>query len=516
MNNQLSDDVSSRSHGPNDMDNVHFAWSAKKSPLPYNMEAEKALLGAIMLDPRALEVVEEFLQADHFSVEEHGKIFDVCRTLIGRGQNADPVNLARFFETSSDLEAFGGAHYLAELSGSAVSVINAEHYGLIIRDCFLRRRLIQISRENEERACLDDGQTTAEDIIEANERQLYDLASSGVVANQAISFDKAIVNTLTMAEIAHKRDGSLAGLSTGLQDLDDILGGLVKSDLLILAGRPSMGKTALVTNIAYNVAEKWIQTNGAEGAPVGFFSMEMSHEQLTARILSSHSNIDNMALRRGNLSTDEFTNLVTTSQKLSELPLFIDDTPALTVSALRTRARRLKRQHGLGLIVVDYLQLMSPAPSRNNNQGRVNEVTEITAGLKTIAKELDVPVIALSQLSRAVEQREPPRPQLSDLRESGSIEQDADIVMFVYRPEYYAERKKPARRADDDDVKFLERQIQYEELLHSVKGLGEVIFGKHRHGPIGDVVCHFEGKTATWKDKASSPFSNSQNTMEFD
>jgi len=300
-----------------------------------------------------------------------------------------------------------------------------------------------------------------------------------------------------------------------LKDLDDILGGLANTDLIILAGRPSMGKTALVTNIAYNVAKQHLVSKGEEGCEVGFFSLEMAHPQLTARMACEAAEVSSQAFRRGNLTNEEFTRVVTTTQEIQNLPLHIDDTPALTISALRTRARRLKRQHNIGLIVVDYLQLIAPPPGQHGN-GRVNEVTEITAGLKQIAKELNVPVIALSQLSRAVEQRDPPRPQLSDLRESGSIEQDADVVMFVYRDEYYHERKKPARRVDESDGLFLERESQWKELMDKVAGIGEVIIGKNRHGPIGDVTLSFIGAYTSWRNLSESPFPASQRSFTTD
>jgi len=466
--------------------------------LPHNVEAEKALLGAIFSDNRAYERVSEFLRAEHFSIPEHGKIFDAIQLLLEKGQIANPVTLAGFFEGNDDLVAMGGKVYLAELAASAVTIINTGEYGRIVYDLYLKRELIQLGTDMVNDSFDQGNQSTANNLIESSEQHLYDLATQGDIEGGFQDFRTAVLEAVSMAERAHKRDGALAGVSTGMTDLDQILGGLHPSDLLILAGRPSMGKTALVTNIAYNAAYSYHKTAGDEGAVVGFFSLEMSSEQLAARILSEQVEVSSNKMRKGELANDEFTRLVVASQELHRIPMFIDDTPALTVSALRTRARRLKRQHNLGLIVVDYLQLISPPPGKSD--GRVNEVSEITRGLKTLAKELNIPVIALSQLSRAVESRDPPRPQLADLRESGSIEQDADVVMFIYREEYYMERKKPSRRMDEDESKYLDREARWQESLESVRATADVIVAKQRHGPIGDVKLAFIGEFTRFAD----------------
>jgi len=459
--------------------------------LPYNLEAEKALLGAIFSDNRAYERVSEFLHADHFAVPEHGRIYAAAQRLMENGQIANPVTLSGFFEGNDELLAMGGKTYLAELAASAVTIINAGEYGRIIYDLHMKRELIALGTDMVNDAYDQGNQEPATNQIEKSEQQLYDLATQGDHEGGFQDFRTAVVEAIHMAEAAHKRDGALAGVTTGMKDLDQMLGGLHNSDLLILAGRPSMGKTALVTNIAYNAAYSYHKSGGEEGAVVGFFSLEMSSEQLAARILSEQVEISSNKMRKGELANEEFTRLVIASQELHRIPLFIDDTPALTVSALRTRARRLKRQHNLGMIVVDYLQLISPPAGKSD--GRVNEVSEITRGLKTLAKELDVPVIALSQLSRAVESRDPPRPQLSDLRESGSIEQDADVVMFIYRPEYYHERKKP----DPDNH---EKIAEWEEKMEKIKNIGDVIIGKQRHGPIGDIRLSFIGEFTRFAD----------------
>ena len=467
--------------------------------MPHNLEAEKGLLGAIPLNNRAHERVNEFILPQHFAYERHGQIYEAINKLIERGQVADPITLQRYFEHDQKLVEIGGPTYLAELAGAAANVINAQEYGRIVYDLFLKREIINLGEDMVNRAYGAEIDELAAMQIEMAEQRLYDLATVGKTDAGFKDFKTAIIDAIDIADAAHKREGGLAGVSSGFRDLDTMLGGLHNSDLLILAARPSMGKTALVTNMGFNMAYNYFKSGGTEGAVVGFFSLEMSAEQLAARILSEQSNIYSDKMRKGLLSNDEFSKLATVAKTLHEIPFFIDDTPALTVSALRTRARRLQRQQGLGVIIVDYLQLISSNPN-SKNDGRVNEVSEITRGLKTLAKELSVPVIALSQLSRAVESRDPPRPQLSDLRESGSIEQDADVVMFIYREEYYMERKKTSRRAEEDDSKFYERESRYEENLEKVKGLAEVIIAKQRHGPIGDLTMTFTGEFTRFGD----------------
>jgi replicative DNA helicase len=402
------------------------------------------------------------------------------------------VTLKNFFEQDQSLAEIGGPAYLAELASSAVGLINAGEYGRLIYDLHLRRELINLGEDVVERAYGGDVEETATNQIERAEQGLYDLATRGEYEGGFQPFKSSVIDAIEMAEKAHKREGALAGIGTGLTDIDKLLGGLHPSDLIILAGRPSMGKTALATIMAFNAAYTYAKSKGGEGGIVGFFSLEMSAEQLASRILSEQTDISSDRMRKGELSNEEFNRLVVASQTLHQIPIFIDDTPALTVSALRTRARRLKRQHGLAMIVIDYLQLISASHgSRNDN--RVQEVSEITRGLKTLAKELDVPVLALSQLSRAVEQRDNKRPQLSDLRESGSIEQDADVVMFIYREEYYLDRDQPEQRQEESDDKFFERRKRWEERLESVRNVAEVIVAKQRHGPIGTVKLMFQG-----------------------
>jgi len=456
---------------------------------PANLEAEQALLGAILVNNEAATRVTDFLTPEHFQEPGHQRIFAAALKLIERGQIANPVTLKYFFEQDEALIEVGGAKYLARLAGAAVSVINAQHYGRAIFDLALRRGLIEIGEAMVNEAYEADVDVEATDQIEVAEQHLFNLAENGQSDRGFLSFDEALARAIDNAEAAFHRDGQMTGVSSGLIDLDQKLGGLHPSDLLILAGRPAMGKTSLATNIAFNAAKavrREKQPDGedkiVDGAVVAFFSLEMSAEQLATRLLAEQSRISSEKIRRGDISSDEFSRLVSASQEIENAPLFIDDTPALTISALRTRARRLKRMHNLGLVVVDYLQLLRGSGRASDN--RVQEISEITQGLKALAKELDIPVLALSQLSRQVESREDKRPLLSDLRESGSIEQDADVVMFVYREEYYHEWKQPEPDTPDH-AKWLERAEQ-------IHGVAEVIIGKQRHGPTGTVRLQFE------------------------
>jgi replicative DNA helicase len=383
-----------------------------------------------------------------------------------------------------------------------VTIINAEDYGRRIHDLHLRRQLIGLGEDVVNDAFLQDLDDPAINQIERAEAKLYELASTGQAEGGLRPFNAALTEAIETAEAAFKRSGKTVGVATGFIDLDKKLGGLHPSDLIILAGRPSMGKTSLATNIAFNAAKAYVEGIGPDGrkvaedgAVIGFFSLEMSAEQLATRILAEESNVSSDRIRRGDVRREDFDKFVAASQRLAAVPLYIDDTPALSVAALRTRARRLKRQQGLGIIVIDYLQLMRVGGSRGGPENRVQEISEITRGLKAIAKELEVPVLALSQLSRAVEQREDKRPQLADLRESGSIEQDADVVMFIFREEYYLSRAEPTRRPDEGEDKFNDRYERWKDRCEQTFGLAEVIIAKQRHGPIGTVKLHFEAET---------------------
>lgn len=458
--------------------------------LPHNIEAEQQLLGAILTNNDVYDRVAPVCRADHFYDPVHARIFEIAAARIQKNALASPVTLKAFLEDDAGLKELGGPSYLARLAGAAISAFAARDYAQMIYDLAVRRELIALGRDISAKAAkVEVSSEPKEQIVEAEQR-LYKLGEQGVAERGFQSFLKAVTEAVNVANAAYQREGGLAGISTGLVDLDKKLGGLHPSDLLILAGRPSMGKTSLATNIAFNVAKAYkrgITHDGAEGAVeggiVGFFSLEMSAEQLAARILSEASEVPSEQIRRGDMTEAEFRRFVEAAKALEACPLYIDDTPALPISQVAARCRRLKRTHGLDVLIVDYLQLLKGS----SKESRVQEVSEITQGLKAIAKELNIPVIALSQLSRQVESREDKRPQLSDLRESGSIEQDADVVMFVYRDEYYKEREKPG----DHD---LEAMAKWQQIMEQVHGKAECIIGKQRHGPIGTVELSFEGR----------------------
>ncbi len=459
--------------------------------LPHAIEAEQQLLGALLTNNEVYDRIAPIVGPEHFYDPVHARIYEIAAGRIAKNALASPVTLKAFMEDDEGLKDLGGAAYLARLAGAAISTFAARDYAQMIYDCAIRRELIGLGRDISARAARADHTSEPRDQIVDAEQKLYKLSEQGRTESGFQSFLKAVTDAVNVANAAYQRDGGLAGVSTGLVDLDKKLGGLHKSDLLILAGRPSMGKTSLATNIAFNIAKAYRrgrQTDGNEGAVdggvVGFFSLEMSAEQLAARILSEAAEVPSEQIRRGDMTEGEFRRFVEAAKALEACPLFIDDTPALPISQLAARARRLKRTHGLDCLIIDYLQLVRPATAKDS---RVNEVSEITQGLKAIAKELDVPVIALSQLSRQVESREDKRPQLSDLRESGSIEQDADVVMFVFREEYYVEREKPS----DDQ---LDKMADWQARMEKLHGKAEVIIGKQRHGPIGSVELSFEGR----------------------
>ncbi|NKB48541.1 MAG: replicative DNA helicase [Alphaproteobacteria bacterium] len=469
--------------------------------LPHNYEAEMALIGAILANNRAYERVQEFLLPEHFADPAHAKVYESCARLIDRGQMANPVTLKNYFSNDEALSEIGGPAYLAELANAVITIQNAQDLGREIYDCFLRRELIEIGEVVANSAYEHDIDIPATQQIEAAEGQLFQLAEQGASEGGFQEFRTALTSAIDLAAAAYKRDTDLVGVPTGFKDLDSKLGGLHKSDLVIIAARPSMGKTALATNIAYSVADKKqlvIDDAGNQTEQrdiVAFFSLEMSAEQLATRIISEASNVRSDAIRRGDVSEEQYNRVFAVAQTLHTMKLFIDDTPALTVAQIRTRARRLKRQHGLSMIIIDYLQLVNP-PATVRSENRVQEVSLITRSLKALAKELNVPVVALSQLSRAVEQREDKRPQLSDLRESGSIEQDADVVMFLYREEYYLDRETREQREHETEDKFARRL----ERLERSRNKAEVIIGKQRHGPIGTVELRFVGEYTQFSD----------------
>ncbi len=460
--------------------------------LPHNQEAEQGLLGALLIDNRVHEKIADITRTAHFFLPAHQRIYDAIVKMIERGQSASPVTLKNFFQQDVDLQQVGGAEYLADLAANVIGVINAFDYAQTLYDLHLRRELIALGEDVVNKAFSHTMDEDAKAAIEQAESRLYQLAEAGETKGSFITLRDSVITAIAHAEKAFKTDGNVTGVTTGLLDMDKKLGGFQNSDLLILAGRPSMGKTALATNMAFNAAKRYVETGGAEGARVGFFSLEMSADQLATRILADQSGISGDAIRKGNIKQDDFRAFVEASQKLSQIPFYIDDVPALTIGAIRTRARRLKRQYGLDLLVIDYLQLLRGTGSRQSESNRVLEVSEITRGLKAIAKELNIPVLALSQLSRQVEQREDKRPQLSDLRESGSIEQDSDVVMFVYREEYYLSRAEPEPGT--------EKHMKWQESMERAHNIGECIIAKQRHGPIGTVRLHFNPNLTRFSD----------------
>jgi len=458
----------------------------KFKELPNNIEAEQAVIGSILVSNDIFDEINTIISSINFYDPMHQKIFEAVESLIYKGMLANPITLKNYFEDEKD--DLNVPEYLVKITKFSTSVRQAIEYSKIIYDMFVRRELIKISEQTIDSAKLNDLDTNGQSIIESSERLLFDLAEKGSFNSSLVKFDEAMKQTIEMASAAYKNEEGIVGVPTGLRDLDDKLGGLHQSDLIIIAGRPSMGKTSLATNIAFNAAQK-LQESGKKSS-IAFFSLEMSSEQLSTRIISEQARISSNDIRRGRISDDQFDKFLETSKNISELPLYIDETPAISIAALSNRARRIKRLFGLDMIVVDYIQLMRGTTF--NKDGRVQEISQITQGLKAIAKELSVPVVALSQLSRQVEQRDDHKPQLADLRESGSIEQDADVVMFVYREGYYLQRKEPREAT----VEHAEWQAKMNEVAH----LAQIIIGKQRHGPIGNVTLEFEERFTKFKD----------------
>jgi replicative DNA helicase len=468
---------------------------------PHNIEAEQALLGAILVNNEAFYRVSDFLEPTHFFEPIHQQIYQLARDLIRAGKLATPVTLKTFLDANVDIGGLTVSQYLARLAAEATTIINAEDYGRTVYDLSVRRALIQVGEAMVNVAYDAPVDFSPRDQIEDAERRLYELAETGRYDGGFQRFAQALTTAIDMAAHAFQRDGKLSGIATGLDDLDRMMGGLQQSDLVILAGRPGMGKTALATNIGYNVARAWRgeikpdgHTSTVNGGIVGFFSLEMSAEQLATRIIAEQTGIPSNHIRRGGISESDFEKIKDYSIELQNIPLYVDETGGLSVAQLAARARRLKRQRGLDLLVIDYLQLLQGS-TRRSAENRVQEITEITTKLKSLAKELNVPILALSQLSRQVESRDDKRPQLSDLRESGSIEQDADVVLFVYREEYYHQMRKPL---EANREKFAEWLAEADK----VHGKAEVIIGKQRHGPTGTVELQFDAAVTRFSSLA--------------
>ena len=464
--------------------------SKQNNKQPSNLEAEQALLGSILINNDIIDEISNIINPLLFYDPAHVKIYEVIEGLNNKGMIANPITLKNFFEKDNMLNEVGGTEYLVKLTRFSGSSKQAIDYAKIIHEMYLRRELVMVSDKlSSDTLNANSQEKNAEKIIEDTEKSLYDLAERGTFSQSYLKFNKALDETIKMATLAMQSDQGIVGVPTGLSDLDEKLGGLHKSDLIILAGRPSMGKTALATNIAFNASKNILSRQ--EKSCVAFFSLEMSSEQLSTRILSEQARIRSDDIRRGKVTEDEINRYIETSRNIYDLPLYIDETPAISIAALSNRARRIKRLNGLSLIVVDYIQLMRSS-NTTKNEGRVQEISEITQGLKALAKELSVPVLALSQLSRAVEQRDDKQPQLAALRESGSIEQDADVVMFVYREAYYLERKQPKLGSIE--------HAEWQSKMNDVNGLADIILGKQRHGPTGTVKVEFEGIYTKFKD----------------
>jgi len=460
----------------------------QENKLPSNIEAEQALIGSILVNNDIIDEISNIVNHKSFYDPLHSKIYNLIENLHNKGMIANPITLKNSFENDMALSEIGGTEYLVKLTRFSSSVKQSIDYAKIVHEKFVKRELVKISETLSDEAVDETIDKTGENIIQDTEKSLFDLAERGTFHQSFLKFNQALDQTIEMATNAMKSDHGIVGVPTGLNDLDERLGGLHRSDLVIIAGRPSMGKTALATNIGYYAAKKILDDN--KKSSIAFFSLEMSSEQLSTRILSEQSRIKSNDIRRGKVTEEEFNRLIETSRNIHDLPLYIDETPAITISTLSNRARRIKRLFGLDLIIVDYIQLMTTGSKRYD--GRVQEISEITQGLKALAKELSVPVLALSQLSRAVEQRDDKKPQLSDLRESGSIEQDADVVMFVFREEYYLERKEPKLGT----IEHGEWQAKMNEII----GSADIIIGKQRHGPTGNIQVEFEGIYTKFKD----------------
>ena len=473
------------------MEKIKLSDNNDNKKQPSNLEAEQALLGSILVNNDIIDEIANIINPTTFYDPAHTKIYEVIESLNNKGMIANPITLKNFFEKDNMLIEVGGTEYLVKLTRFSGSAKQAVDYAKVIHEMYLRRELVLISDKlSSDTLNANSQEQNAENIIEITEKSLFDLAERGSFSQSFLKFNEALDQTIEMATLAMKSDQGIVGVPTGLTDLDEKLGGLHKSDLVILAGRPGMGKTALATNIAYHAAQNLLSRQ--EKSSIAFFSLEMSSEQLSTRILSEQARIKSDDIRRGKVTESEINRYIETSRNIYNLPLYIDETPAITISTLANRARRIKRLFGLNLIVVDYIQLMRAPNSNNRGDNRVQEVSEITQGLKALAKELKVPVLALSQLSRAVESRDDKKPQLSDLRESGSIEQDADVVMFVYREAYYLENKQPKLGSIE--------HAEWQSKMNDVNGLADIILGKQRHGPTGTVKVEFEGIYTKFKD----------------
>ena len=478
-----------------------------------NFDAEVAVIGCLLWDNKSYDKIADFLTEDHFIDLNNKKIFKTIRMLLDKNILVTPITLKNYIEEDDQID-FDNFTYLNKIKDSAPSTQNAYQYARLLYDLHLKRSLIGIGNTIIQDTISNDENLDGINLIEVAENELYNLSQTGNADRKYSLFGDALKNAINIIDQAFKRDGKIAGLPSGLKDLDKKLGGLHNSDLIIIAGRPSMGKTALGTNIAYNAAKKYKEQQDefgnkttVDGGKVAFFSLEMSSEQLATRVLAQESKISGDKMRKAELSKEDFKKIAKVSSDLENLNLIIDDNPILTIPTLRARARRLKRLYNIDLIIIDYLQLMSGS-ANGRNDGRVQEISEITRGLKAVAKELNIPIIALSQLSRQVEQREDKRPQLSDLRESGTIEQDSDVVMFIFRESYYLERTEPIKKPEEPEDKYNERHQRWRELCENSYNTAEIIIAKQRHGPIGTIKAHFDPNFTRFNDLTTKEYDN--------
>ena len=478
-----------------------------------NFDAEIAIIGCLLWDNRNYEKIADFLTEEHFTDQNNIKIFTTIKRLLDKNILVTPITLKNYLE-EGDKEIFNSYTYLNKIKDSAPSTQNAYQYAKLLYDLHIKRSLIGIGNTIVQDTFTNEDGLEGVNLIENAENDLYNLSQTGSADRKHSMFGEALNDAIDIIQQSYKRDGKIAGMPSGLRDLDKKLGGLHNSDLIIIAGRPSMGKTALGTNIAFNAAKKFKEKQDEfgnkktlDGGKIAFFSLEMSAEQLATRILAQESKISGDKMRKAELNKEDFKKIAKISSELENLNLVIDDNPVLTIPSLRARARRLKRLYNIDMIIIDYLQLMSGS-SNNRNDGRVQEISEITRGLKAVAKELNIPVIALSQLSRQVEQREDKRPQLSDLRESGTIEQDSDVVMFIFRESYYLERMEPIKRPDENEEKYSERHQRWRELCEGSYNTAEIIIAKQRHGPIGTIKAHFDPNFTRFSDLTTIEYDN--------
>ena len=478
-----------------------------------NFDAEIAVIGCLLWDNRTYEKIADFLVEDHFTDINNKKIFAVIKRLLDQNILVTPITLKNYLE-NDDKDNFDNYKYLSQIKDSAPSIQNAYQYAKLLYELHIKRSLIGIGQGLVQNTITNEQNLQGDILIENAENELYNLSQTGSADRKHLLFNQALKEAVNIIDTSYKNEGKITGVPTGLRDLDKKLGGLHNSDLIIIAGRPSMGKTALGTNIAFNAAKKFKEEkdefenqNRIDGGKVAFFSLEMSAEQLATRVLAEQSRISSDKMRKAELSKQDFVKIAKVSSDLENLNLYIDDNPILTIPSFRARARRLKRLYDINLIIIDYLQLMSGSQN-SRNDGRVQEISEITRGLKTVAKELNIPIIALSQLSRQVEQREDKRPQLADLRESGTIEQDSDVVMFIFRESYYLERMEPIKKSDEPEEKYNERHHRWRELCEKTYNVAELIIAKQRHGPIGTIKTHFESNFTKFSDLTTQDYDN--------